>query len=288
MTSKDRELLLGGLCGQVERRGSTVVRAGDSRATGHSHQVLRLLEEAGWTGAPRLLDPGPPEVLSYVPGRVPAREEEASWTRTPEALEAVGRLIREFHDLTGASLGEGPHRVICHNDLAPANTVHDPGTGRPIAFIDWDGAAPGGRADDLGHAFWQWMLLGPGVPVRQARDGLSALLRGYDLDIDRSGVVSAAISWQRTASRRAHRPTLTCSPSSVAGSRSSAVSARPGPRNIATNSSRALHGRSSTTDSSSALRTRTMLRPCTATGRCRSPSATAIERSSPSHRLVST
>jgi hypothetical protein len=55
--------------------------------------------------------------------------------------------------------------VICHNDLAPKNTVYrDSGSGlAPAAFIDWDLAAPGERIHDDAHVCWQYLGLGPGV-----------------------------------------------------------------------------------------------------------------------------
>jgi len=47
--------------------------------------------------------------------------------------------------------------VICHNDLSPANTVFR-GV-RPVAFVDWEFAAPGSRLWDLAYAAWWWVPL---------------------------------------------------------------------------------------------------------------------------------
>ena len=33
----------------------------------------------------------------------------------------------------------------------------------PVAFIDWDLAAPGERIHDIAHVCWQYLALGPGV-----------------------------------------------------------------------------------------------------------------------------
>jgi thiamine kinase-like enzyme len=41
-----------------------------------------------------------------------------------------------------------PVETVCHNDLTTWNTVFR--AGLPVAFIDWDTAAPGPRAFDLG------------------------------------------------------------------------------------------------------------------------------------------
>lgn len=70
-----------------------------------------------------------------------------------DTLVAVARLIRRFHDASrsfilppgivwqSAVAYPSGGDVICHNDLAPWNTVFV--DGQPGAFIDWDAAAPG-------------------------------------------------------------------------------------------------------------------------------------------------
>jgi Ser/Thr protein kinase RdoA (MazF antagonist) len=65
----------------------------------------------------------------------------------------VARLVRQFHDLTAGTALAGHHEAVCHNDLSPKNTVYrDLEAGwRPVAFIDWDLAAPGARLHDVAY-----------------------------------------------------------------------------------------------------------------------------------------
>jgi len=44
--------------------------------------------------------------------------------------------------------------VVCHNDCAPWVTVFRGGL--PVAFVDWELAAPGTRGWDVAHAAWHW------------------------------------------------------------------------------------------------------------------------------------
>jgi aminoglycoside phosphotransferase (APT) family kinase protein len=133
------------------------------------HALLRHLERAGYAGAPRVLgvDDDGREVLSLIEGHVPASDGLAE---LPDAsLEQVARLLRELHEATaGFVLPEGVEwaarfdgdeaaTVICHNDVAPRNTVFR--DGRPVAFIDWDLACPAPPAWDLAHAAWQFVPL---------------------------------------------------------------------------------------------------------------------------------
>ena len=74
-----------------------------------------------------------------------------------QSLIAVARLVRQFHDLSAGTTLAGDQETICRNDLSPKNTVYrDLGAGlSPVAFIDWDLAAPGKRIHDLAHVCWQ-------------------------------------------------------------------------------------------------------------------------------------
>ena len=60
------------------------------------------------------------------------------------SLVRVAQLVREFHGFTSGTDLAGRADVVCHYDLSPKNTVYrDIGSGlRPVAFIDWDLAAP--------------------------------------------------------------------------------------------------------------------------------------------------
>jgi aminoglycoside phosphotransferase (APT) family kinase protein len=109
------------------------------------------------------------------------RRSTGPWTPT------VHGLLRRLHDATvGSDLPEGRWRegaaapeggeVICHNDVAHYNTVFR--AGRPVAFIDWDFAAPGPRAWDVAYAAYRFVPLVPD----QGAVGL-----GTVLPVDRPG-----------------------------------------------------------------------------------------------------
>ncbi|MEK2472314.1 MULTISPECIES: phosphotransferase family protein [Streptomyces] len=110
----------------------------------------------------------------------------------------VARLVREFHDLTAGTALAGSHEVVCHNDLSPKNTVYQPVDGalRPVAFIDWDLAAPGARIHDVAHVCWQYLGLGPAVrDVSEAARRLRLIADGYG-PVDRRELVSVILWWQ--------------------------------------------------------------------------------------------
>jgi hypothetical protein len=163
---------------------STVVRVSDTvRRESHpwSASVLTLLqhlERQGFTGAPRALgfDEQGREILTYIEGEVghgdhfiPDRGGRFD-VRLPRyvwrdhVLIHLGGLIRAFHDAAATFPWrdchwmlerQEPAETMCHNELFPWNTVFRGGV--PMAFIDWDTAAPGPRARDLGLAAWRWV-----------------------------------------------------------------------------------------------------------------------------------
>lgn len=150
------------------------------------HALLTHLERVGFAGAPRFAGTGEyegraVEWLSWIDGHEIDAGEYAIG-----ALADLGRLIRALHDATaGFVLPPGidwthPSEtevdgefVICHNDLAPRNTVCR--DDHPVAFIDWDLAALGPRLWDIAHAIWQF------VPLR----------RDSKLDVDRTRAIVA-------------------------------------------------------------------------------------------------
>jgi hypothetical protein len=160
------EPLPGGFVTSVVRAGDTVRRSAPEDPQ-YTRALLGWFGEQGWTGAPRFLgtDDQGREVLSFIGGHVAWEPAQPPSVTSDASLTRLAVLMREFHDLTaGTPLADGGE-VACHNDLSPKNTVYrDEGAGlRPVAFIDWDIAAPGERIRDVAHACWQFLDLGPGV-----------------------------------------------------------------------------------------------------------------------------
>ena len=191
-------ILPGGFVNRVVRDGDTVRRNPGERAE-FVHGLLRHFEQSGWAGAPRLLgvDGDGREVLTFLDGYV-AWQSPTDLVSSAESLAGVARLVRQFHDLTAGTPLAGDKEVVCHNDLSPKNTVYrDGGAGlRPVAFIDWDIAAPGARIHDIAHICWQYLDLGPAVadPATAAR-GVRLMCDAYGL-ADRSQVVATILWWQ--------------------------------------------------------------------------------------------
>jgi phosphotransferase family enzyme len=189
--------LPGGAINAVVRVGDTVRRAAP---IAYVTALLRHLEACGWPGAPRHLgvDERGRQILTYLPGDAawePARKDSL---RTADNLAEVARLVRQFHDLTaGTDLASGAE-VVCHNDLAPRNTVYrDLGAGpRPVAFIDWDIAAPGRRVHDVAHVCWQYLDLGPRVDdVAEAARLVRVIADAYGL-AGRGELIETILWWQ--------------------------------------------------------------------------------------------
>jgi hypothetical protein len=188
--------------------------------------LLRHLEREGFAGAPRALgfDDQGREVLTYIQGEVgrgdgfiPLQGGRFD-TRLPDyvwlddVLVHIGALIRAYHDAAATFPWAGrewmfeprqPVETVCHNELFPQNTVFRAGV--PVAFIDWDTAAPGPRAWDLGFVAWRWVPLwrdekcrahglptGVGDKARRFR----LLLDAYGLEPD-IGIVRAGIERMR-------------------------------------------------------------------------------------------
>ncbi|MCA0458009.1 MAG: aminoglycoside phosphotransferase family protein [Chloroflexi bacterium] len=167
--------LSGGSHSKVTRVGQTVRRV--SRSAGVSSAVfdlLRHLERQGFTGAPRALgfDDDGREILTYIEGEVAAQRRPGhtgggdlpAYVWRDDVLLHLGTLVRGYHDAAATFPWAGrewlletrqPVETICHNEIFPWNTVFREGV--PIAFIDWDTAAPGPRAWEIGFIAWHWV-----------------------------------------------------------------------------------------------------------------------------------
>ena len=164
--------LLGGKTGGAIRRGATVVRPGGPW-TPAVHAVLRHLEAAGFSGAPRVLgsDEQGKEILTFLEGStVGTRLPWPDWVFSDAALQQVGGWLRDLHDATAsftppdrltwfAGQSWRPGLVIGHHDVAPYNAVWQ--DGRLIGFVDWDTAGPSSRELDLAFAALSWVPLQP-------------------------------------------------------------------------------------------------------------------------------
>jgi hypothetical protein len=193
------ERLPGGFVTPVVRVGNTVRRRPPEDPE-FVHALLEWFERLGWGGAPKFLgtDELGREVLSVVDGHVAWAQDQPPSVTSDASLARVAALVREFHDLTaGTPLAAGAE-VVCHNDLSPKNTAYrDGGTGlAPVAFIDWDIAAPGRRMHDVAHVCWQYVGLGPCCcdPADAGRR-MRLICDAYGL-ADRGGLLETILWWQ--------------------------------------------------------------------------------------------
>jgi hypothetical protein len=191
--------LYGGFVSTVVRVGDTVRRTPPENAD-FVRRLLVFLAERGWPGAPRFLgtDERGRDVLGYLDGHVAWQPDQPPDVWSGRSLAEVARLAREFHDLTAGSELAGDAEVVCHNDLSPKNTIYrDMGNGlQPVAFIDWDLAAPGRRIHDVAFICWQYLDLGPRIAeVRDAVAGIRLICEAYGL-ADRTELVETVLWWQ--------------------------------------------------------------------------------------------
>jgi hypothetical protein len=173
--------------------------------------LLRHVEREGFAGAPRSLgfDDQGREVLTYIEGEVGRGEEFIpdqggrfdlrlpNFVWRDDVLVHLGALIRSYHDAAATFPwadrqwcfdARQPVETVCHNEIFPWNTVFR--AGLPVALIDWDTAAPGPRAWDLGAVAWRWVPFfrdekcrAHGLPA-----GLADKARRFHLLLDAYGI----------------------------------------------------------------------------------------------------
>jgi hypothetical protein len=176
---QDTETFADGNMTPVVRIGREVRRALPPGWTG-SHAVLRHLEAKGFPYSPRVIRHDDEfEWLTYMPGG--SLEADLAGHRGLELLIQVGRIIRQYHeamqdfvvpsDVTWSpSIDDlGPVETICHNDIAPWNTIVN-GDGVVTGLIDWDLVGPGPVSWDLAYAAWRFGLLESGDVFGSVRD----------------------------------------------------------------------------------------------------------------------
>lgn len=130
---------------------------------------------------------------------------------TDRALVGLSQLVRQLHDLTVGTALAGAAETVCHNDLDPRNTVYrstaprhsgdaallsDTADLEPVAFIDWDLAAPGRRIHDVARIGWQYLGLGPDLgDLEGAAWRLRLICDSYGLAPDEEGELVPTIIW---------------------------------------------------------------------------------------------
>jgi hypothetical protein len=200
VTSPDELIRLdGGGRSVVYRRGDVVIRETGPWAPA-VHALLRHLEQAGFTAAPRLVGPGLDsagrEVLTFIEGEF---TQPGPWTL--DGAAALGTLLRDLHRATatfrpppgavwfpwhGRDLG-GPDQVIGHCDVAPWNIVTRGGL--PVALIDWETAGPVDPLVELAQLSWLNAKLHDDIvagieqlpPAAERARQLAAIVDGYGL-----------------------------------------------------------------------------------------------------------
>ena len=187
---------------------STVLRVGDTirRSAGPwtptIHALLLHLERVGFEGAPRALgvDDEGREILSYIKGDV-FRYPPPPFVWSDETLVAAAQLVRQYHDAVldfdpgkearwqFAIVPQRGGQIICHCDIAPHNTVFV--EDKPVAFIDWDGAAPADPIWDVAYAVWHYVPLweDPAITIERRAERILLFCDSYGLT-DRSRLLA--------------------------------------------------------------------------------------------------
>jgi hypothetical protein len=203
------EIALGGNLSDAVRVGDTVRRrAGPWTPTVHA--LLRHLETVGFEGSPRVvgIDEQGREMLQFIEGDGPTGwpDPMPEYVWRESSLVAAARLLRRYHDALdgfveppGARwrMNSAEAEVICHNDVAPFNSVFRNAT--PIAMVDFDLAGPGRRIWDVAVGVWRWVPVSTG-PMRYPRnvaERVRLFCDAYGLGSERAGLIDVLIGRMR-------------------------------------------------------------------------------------------
>lgn len=187
-SSRQKALPQGNISPDVVRVDDTVRRLRNGSSE-FATRLLHHLQEKDFVGAPRHLgvDEKGRDILSYIHG-------ETKWRPlNDEQVKAGARLLRAFHDATRGSELAGNHHVVCHGDPGPNNAIFQDGL--PVAWIDFDLAAPGDPIQDVAWMAWFWCITMKTERlsvVRQAEQ-VRFLLDAYGLKPERKQELPGAI-----------------------------------------------------------------------------------------------
>ena len=168
--------LEGGFRTEVHRQGDRTFRNAHALSS-QVHELLIHLEDVGFEAAPSSLgfDGRGRHIVEFLPGEV-ATGRPPGWVWRDEVLISLAGIVRRFHDAVAVfdysgdvwprAIGieqlpsmPGDETIVCHNDIAPWNTVFQ--DRQPVALIDWDSAAVGTRCWDVAYALWHYVPLYP-------------------------------------------------------------------------------------------------------------------------------
>jgi Ser/Thr protein kinase RdoA (MazF antagonist) len=85
-------------------------------------------------------------------------------------------------------------QVICHNDVAPFNSVFR--SGQLLAMVDFDLAGPGRRIWDVAVGIWRWVPVstGPKRYPRNVAERVRLFCDAYGLGSERAEVIDVLIA----------------------------------------------------------------------------------------------
>jgi len=222
----DEVVLAGGNVNVVTRVGDTVRRsAGPWTPTIHALLTWVRARGVECVPEPQGFDDRGREVLSWIPGQVGGWPVPA-WVWAEQTRADAAQMLRAFHDATVGfdvpdpvwrSAPRAPAEVVCLNDVAPYNMVHD--GERLVGLIDVDMASPGPRAWDLAYLAYRmcgWCEDMPAPDDDTPAGRLDHLLASYGAGAPRPSAVLATMverlddlaAWTDEHARDTGRPEL--------------------------------------------------------------------------------